>query len=339
MSPCDPAPQPPSTSGRLVPVSRSFGTSVDAEIVRQSMNTRQWHIGNATITAIVEVEEYGPVAGGALDYIPDASEAAVRELRWPWENGWVDADDQIPWSNQSLLVQDGDTTVLIDTCVGNNKPRALDFNRLETDFMERLVAAGGAPEDVDFVLCTHLHIDHVGWNTTLVDGAWVPTFPDSTYFFVEKEYEHWRDFAADPNAESVYVDDFARDNVDGKAVYADSVAPVVDAGLVKFVSAGDEILPGIRLVASPGHTPGHVCVEIESAGAKAVITGDSMHSPLQISYPEWSAVLDTDMEGSAESRKRMIQRWADEEFLVIGTHFGGKTAGYVIREGERFGLS
>lgn len=302
------------------------------------MPTHEWTIGDAVITNVVEVEESGPVALGAVEFLPGATESAIRGLRWPW-NGWVDENDEISWSNQSFLLEIGGRRVVIDTCVGNNKPRALEYNRLQTDFIDRFRALGWDPESVDIVLCTHLHIDHVGWNTTLEDGKWVPTFPNARYVFVREEYEHWRDFAADPHADDVYPDDFARDNVDGKAVYADSIAPVVDAGLVDLVEVDATIVPGVSLVPSPGHTPGHACVEISSGGAKAVITGDVMHSPFQISYPEWSATLDTDPEQAARSRQAMVERWAEEDALVIGTHFGGKTAGKVIREGDRFGLA
>ena len=144
------------------------------------------------------------------------------------------------------------------------------------------------------MICTHLHVDHVGWNTTLTDGEWKPTFANAEHYFVGSEFEHWKHYADDPEAPLAYRTQWARDMVDGAAVFDDSVRPVAEAGLVRFVEPGVHIAPGIRLAPSPGHTPGHVSVEIESEGERAVITGDMMHSVLQIARPDWSSVLDTD---------------------------------------------
>lgn len=296
-----------------------------------------WKIGDFTLMNLIETEEFEHFSAGALGFLAGADASAVAKLEWP-RRGWIDSDGKISWSNQSFLLEANGRRYIIDTCVGNNKPRRLDYNVLETDFLHRLSAIWD-PRTINGVICTHLHVDHVGWNTRLEKGEWVPTFPNAEYFFVHSEFNHWQDFLSDPHAEDIYPDEFFRDNVDGKAVFTDSVLPVLEAGQAVLIPADAEIAPGIRLIPSGGHTPGHASIEIESGGEVAAITGDLLHSPFQVTFPEWSSPLDTDMAESAISRIELLKRWENSGALVLGTHFGGKTAGRIIREGSRLGLS
>ncbi len=171
------------------------------------------------------------------------------------------------------------------------------------------------------MLCTHLHVDHVGWNTMKVGDRWVPTFPNARYLMGRTEYEHWS--AQDPKEQ--------RDDV-----FGDSVKPVIDAGLVDMVDSDHQITEEVRLVPTPGHTPGHVSVRIASRGEEAVITGDMMHHPCQMARPDWRSTADSDGEAACKTRLRVLNEYADGPVLVIGTHFATPTAGHIKRDGKVF---
>lgn len=297
-----------------------------------------WQVGSITIAQLVEVDADSDVSE-FLMAMPGASVEALTPLTWLVDGAWLRPNGQYPWRVQSFLIETAGRRIIVDTCIGNDKDRALEVYRLRTDFLERLEAWGWTPESVDAVVCTHLHVDHVGWNTQLIDGKWVPTFANAQYFFVEEELRHWQAFNADPEAEAAYGSEEISDEVDGKAVYRDSVAPVVEAGLVTLVRPDAQIAPGVRLSPSPGHTPGHACVVIESDGQIAEITGDSLHTPFQIAFPEWSIYLDTDLEAAAASRQSVVDRWGQQSTLIFGTHFGGSPAARVVSCGDRWGLS
>jgi glyoxylase-like metal-dependent hydrolase (beta-lactamase superfamily II) len=209
--------------------------------------------------------------------------------------------------------------MLVDTCVGNDKTRTNPaWNMLATDWLARLAAAGLPPESVDLVLCTHLHVDHVGWNTRLRDGRWVPTFPRARYVFGRREWEHWS---------RVQEEEYA-------AIYADSVQPVLDAGRADLVEADHRISEEIRLEPTPGHTPGHVSVHIGSGGREAVITGDLMHHPVQCAEPEWPSNFDVDVAEARATRRAFCARYADRDVTVLGTHFATPTAGRLASQGD-----
>jgi glyoxylase-like metal-dependent hydrolase (beta-lactamase superfamily II) len=212
-----------------------------------------------------------------------------------------------------------------DTCLGNDKEnrRIPTWNKLQTSFLAELTAAGFAREAIDTVICTHLHVDHVGWNTMLVDGCWVPTFPKARYVMGRVEFAHWAT---------------RQDREDMAAVLADSVTPVREAGLVDLVETDHRICEEISLVPTLGHTPGHVSVRITSRGEEALITGDFMHHPCQIAHPEWSSTADSDPTEAQQTRERMLTGLSDTPILVIGTHFAGRTAGRVVRDGNAFRL-
>jgi len=193
---------------------------------------------------------------------------------------------------------------------------------LRTGFLEDLRAAGVAPEAVDVVICTHLHVDHVGWNTRLADGRWVPTFPRARYLFARREWEHWTSEEEDGT----------------KRILADSVAPVLDAGLADLVEMDHRVSDGIWLEPTPGHTPGHVSVRLHADGADAVITGDLMHHPVQVAEPAWQSAFDADPAQARATRRAFCARYADRPVDVLGTHFHHPTAGRIVshRDAWRF---
>jgi glyoxylase-like metal-dependent hydrolase (beta-lactamase superfamily II) len=303
------------------------------------MDMEQWMIGDISIKKHVEMLFWAPLNPAITQAWDGGSFEEILAMAW-LNPTWMNEAGEVGVGVHSFLIETPDGhRFIVDTGMGNAKKRISPmFADLDTDFLERLTAAGWPPESVDGVICTHLHIDHTGWNTNLVDGQWVPTFPNARYYFVGIEYDYWKRYAEDPNAGDNYQADWARDMVDGAAVFNDSVRPIADAGLMVLVEPDEAIAPGIRLIPSHGHTPGHVCVAIESNGQSAVITGDMAHSIYQIARPEWSSHLDTDMDESRVTRKRLVSEWADSGTLVLGTHFGPPTCGHVHREESGYRL-
>ncbi|HWF00221.1 MAG TPA: MBL fold metallo-hydrolase [Caulobacteraceae bacterium] len=278
-----------------------------------------WTVGRVKITKVVEMEL--PVAHDPKrPFLAEATPQALRAMPWLYPH-FVDDQDRLRLSIHALLVEAPGMQLVVDTCIGNDKARGmLGKQALATPFLDHLAAAGWDADRVDAVVCTHLHVDHVGWNTRLVEGRWVPTFPNARYLIGRRELEHWR---GEKDAEQ-------------QEILADSVTPILDAGLAELVEMDHRISAEIRLTPTPGHTPGHVSVVIESEGETAVITGDMTHHPCQLAHPEWSPPFDSDAVASARMRRSMFEQWADKPILVIGTHYAGPTAGHVRREGDAF---
>jgi len=272
----------------------------------------QWQIGNVRITRIVEME----VTGGSRFILPDATRDACLPIDWLRPN-FMDAQGNLIMSIHALVVDTGTRRIVVDTCIGNDKQRSIpNWTNLQTSFLEDLAAAGYPRESIDTVLCTHLHIDHVGWNTMLVAGEWVPTFPNARYLVADKEFRYW---------------DGDVDDELNRGVMDDSVRPVVAAGLMDFVDWEYQLCNEVRLEPTPGHTPGHVSVHIRSAGEEALITGDCIHHPCQMTRTDWCSPADYDRDQGLQTRERLLARYADADILVIGTHFATPTAGYVKR--------
>jgi glyoxylase-like metal-dependent hydrolase (beta-lactamase superfamily II) len=285
-----------------------------------------WRIGQVAVTKIVELE----VTGGSRFLLPQATREAILPIGW-LQPDFADAAGRLKMSVQALVVATPQRRIIVDTCLGNDKEnrRIPGWNRLQTGFLADLAAAGYARETIDTVVCTHLHVDHVGWNTMLADRpngtkTWVPTFPNARYLMGRVEYEHW--------ARQHERDDMA-------AVFADSVMPVLDAGLVDLVETDHRICDEVSLVPTPGHTPGHASVEIVSSGETALITGDFMHHPCQIAQPGWSSAADSDPDIARRTREHMLTRLAGTPVLVIGTHFAGRTAGHIVHDGDALRLA
>lgn len=283
------------------------------------MTILQWRIGDVKISRILDME-FGPVAGPDFA-LPDATPEAVSAIEW-LRSPFVDTQGRLFLSFHALLIETPDLRILVDTCVGNDKERGADgFDRLQTCFLDEFGETGVAPDDVDIVVCTHLHLDHVGWNTRLVDGRWIPTFPKARTLMGRVEFDYWRDQEQD---------DIHR------LVFADSVQPLWDAGLVDLVETDHRICDEVWLESTPGHSPGHVSVRIRSAGSEALITGDSVHHPIQLAHPSWCMRIDHDIPQSRETRERLLADCVEREVLMIGTHFMAPTAGFVRRAGDSF---
>ena len=275
-----------------------------------------WQIGSVRVTQIVELT----TASLGRFVLPQATPELLQQESWL--RPFLDADGKIVLSIHSLVVESQGQRLLVDTCIGNDKQRDYPrWNGMQTDFLVRLSDAGYAPDAIDTVMCTHMHVDHVGWNTRLVDDRWVPTFTNARYLFAELEWEYWR-----------------KEKQEFGPVIEDSVQPIFDFGLADLVSQTHKVTDEVWLEPTPGHTPGHVSVHIASQGEEAVITGDMIHHPCQISHPEWSSAVDWDAQTSAATRDSFLDRYADRPVLVIGTHFVAPTAGHIVRDGKVFRL-
>ena len=280
----------------------------------------RWRIGDVTIARIVESE--APWDGTFV--LPDATAENVRRVGW-LQPHFATADGRVHMSIHALVVESKGLRLMVDTCVGNDKNRQLvpAWHQMHGPFLSDLAAAGYPRESIDRVLCTHLHVDHVGWNTMLVNGKWVPTFPNARYLIGRKEWEHW----------SVSKEADFREPVE------DSVRPVIDAGLADFVEPGHRVNEEVWLEATPGHTPGHVSVRISSRGEEAVITGDLMHHPIQCANPQWASAFDSDADLARKTRREFLARYSDRPVLVFGTHFATPTAGHIVRDGDTWRFS
>jgi glyoxylase-like metal-dependent hydrolase (beta-lactamase superfamily II) len=274
-----------------------------------------WKIGDVTITCIVETTQIAR----AHYLFRGATQQSIDAIPW-LKPQFLDDKGRIVLSIHCLVVETPSKRIVVDTCMGNDKQRANHGGMLKTDFLDRYEAASFSRDAIDIVLCTHLHYDHVGWNTMLVDGRWVPTFPHARYLIGRTEFDVSR------------VDEQG----DHPAVFADSVRPVFDAGLVDLVATDHRVCDEVRFVPTPGHTLGHVSVEVCSNGEKAFITGDMTHHPSQLAHPDWSNFADHDGAVSAETRRRIFGEIADTAMLVIGSHFMAPTAGHIVRDGDAF---
>jgi glyoxylase-like metal-dependent hydrolase (beta-lactamase superfamily II) len=276
----------------------------------------KWQIGDVRITQVVELTtaSLGPYL------LPRATPEVLQPIAWL--KPFLDQDGRIVLSIASLMLESQGEVLMVDTCIGNDKERTYPrWNRMQGDFLARLAAAGFAPERVDTVLCTHMHVDHVGWNTRLVEGAWVPTFANARYLYAQEEWAHWK------NEPQEYG-----------PVIEDSVQPIFDAGLADLVGSDHHVTDEVWLEPTPGHTPGHVSVHIASRGEEAVITGDMIHHPCQIANVDWSSEADWNQSMSADTRSGFLARYADRPVLIIGTHFAAPTAGRIVTDGDSYRL-
>jgi glyoxylase-like metal-dependent hydrolase (beta-lactamase superfamily II) len=274
----------------------------------------RWKIGDVRVTRVIETE--GPMPAGFL--YADARPEKIAQHAWLRPH-FLAEDGRLIGSIHAFVIESQARRIVVDTCIGNDKPRPQKhWNLRQGRFLEDLAAAGFARESIDTVLCTHLHVDHVGWNTMLVDGRWVATFPRAKYLFGRKEWAHWS--KENDNPERVVMDD--------------SVRPIVEAGLAELVEMDHRLTAEVRLEPTPGHTPGHVSVRIGSRGAEAVITGDLMHHPVQCAEPGWANRFDVDPDAARATRRAFLERHAGRPVLVLGTHFATPTAGHIAREGN-----
>jgi glyoxylase-like metal-dependent hydrolase (beta-lactamase superfamily II) len=277
----------------------------------------RWKIGDVEITRVVEVVTATP----ATFLIPQATPEALTDLHGWLRPHFLDDQGNMRLSIHAFAIRSGDARILVDTCLGNGKSRPMpEWSNLQSTLLEDLTAVGFGREHVDRVLCTHLHFDHVGWNTLLEDGHWVPTFPNARYLVGETEWEFW-EHEDDPYAPEAKHD---------------SILPVFEAGLVDLVDSRYAVTDEVRLIPTPGHTPGHVSVLVSSQGQQAVITGDLFHHPLQMAHPDWKDVADVDGDLAHKTRIEFLERYADGPVLILGTHFASPTAGHIVRDGAAY---
>ena len=271
--------------------------------------------------------------GPALE--PKVMFPAFRDELWEAERHWLAPAHFTPdgarlrTSNHSWVVNTGRHTVLIDTCIGNDKhrPQSPHHHMRDVPWLERLAQAGVAPEQVDFVLCTHLHADHVGWNTRLEDGHWVPTFPNARYLFGRTEFERWDTRRADH--QRLRFNDF---------VFDDSILPVAESGQMQLVDDGYAIDDALSVEASPGHTQGHVSIRAASRGASGVFCGDIVHHPIQILHPDLCSSFDDDQALALRTRLALFARCAEDGALLMPTHFSEPHCCRIADAGGRYAI-
>ncbi|MFK4380915.1 MBL fold metallo-hydrolase [Bradyrhizobium sp. USDA 223] len=277
-------------------------------------------VGNFTIHRIVK---YQKPAGPALAILPSLTPELLAENRnWLRQASALDDNDELIMCIQSYVIKTPHHTVLVDTCIGNDKCRSYDLSfHMKTDdtYKNALNAAGFMFDHIDIVMCTHLHDDHVGWNTRLKDGCWVPTFPKARYIFARAEFDYW-------------------DNVNKSSnpAFLDSVLPVVEAGRAQLVDNEQEIADGIRIMPAHGHTPGHAVIALGRTNDEAVFIGDLMHSPLQAAYPELSSKWDMDPQLAAATRRNFLEHYIDTDTLFFTAHFPAPSVGKIRRKGNGF---
>jgi glyoxylase-like metal-dependent hydrolase (beta-lactamase superfamily II) len=273
-----------------------------------------WQVGAVRISQVVESKGASPPSF----FYPDVRPEDVQRHDW-LRPRFAHRDGRLFASIHAFVIESEGRRIVVDTCVGNDKERDLPmWNRLQGPFLQKLRDAGFAPESIDVVLCTHLHVDHVGWNTRLEGGRWLPTFPNARYLFGRVELAHW----------------LASTGHEDRRIMADSVRPILDAGLAQPVETDHAVTSEVRLEPTPGHTPGHVSVRIRSRSAEAVITGDLMHHPIQCAEPLWQSRFDVDPDLARQTRRRFLEAHADRAVLVLGTHFAAPTGGRVVRHGD-----
>jgi len=277
--------------------------------------------GDLTIHRVIEQETtFLP----ALEFLPTLTPEMLAENRgWMQAAKALDASDVLILCFQSYVVKTPHHTILIDSCIGNDKPRPQRPKwNMKTDdtYMRGLAAAGISVGDIDYVMCTHLHVDHVGWNTRLENGRWVPTFPKARYVFAKSEFDYWTATHAKTPVPAI----------------GDSVMPIVEARRHEVVGDEHAIGDHVRILPTPGHTPGHSAFRFGSGRDEAVFSGDLMHSPLQALYPELSMKFDVDQATAARTRRSFLERYCDTDTLCCTAHFPSPSVGKVRRKGNGF---
>ena len=282
-----------------------------------------WMLGDIAVDRVVEVE--GPALPPDVLYPGAASEVIEAHRHW-LEPGLLDpASGLLVISFHSFVIRTAHHVIVVDTCGGNDKsrPGKVRYHMNSHPYLDNLAAAGIVPEDVDFVLCTHLHVDHVGWNTRLLDGRWVPTFPNARYLFGRVEWEFWERQYQSP----AFTDD---------PYYEDSILPVIEAGQAEFVDTDYQIDDGVWLEPTPGHTPGQVALHIEGGRRRAVMSGDLMHTALQCAEPDLSSCFCVAPALSARTRRAFLERHADTDTLIMPAHFPTPSVGLIKPAGAAF---
>jgi len=278
-------------------------------------------IGDVTITSIIERD--GPWRKPEEMFPAYDAEVGKRHIAELEREMFDPASGRMVITYQTFVVRTPRHTVLVDTCTGEDKgyPPPMDFNK--QPWLDNFRAAGLSFEAIDYVFCTHLHIDHTGWNTMLRNGRWVPTFPKAKYLFHKGEYAFWEEMTKQ-----------------GKTppgnVWSYNCRPIMEAGQAVLIDDAFALDDTFTLTPTPGHSPHHCCIDIRSKGQHAVVTGDLMHHALQCREPHWSTIFDTDREMAEKSRRNFLGKVAGTSTLLLPIHFPSPTVGRIAADGERF---
>lgn len=291
------------------------------------MNAPAFRCGTFDVLRIKETLGAGFAPAHLLADLP--ADALDRHMGWLAPNHYDPLKKRFVMGTHSWLLRTPHHTILVDTCIGNHKPRpnSPGFNALEQPYLERLAQAGCMPQDIDIVLCTHLHVDHVGWNTQLRDGRWVPTFPNAKVLCSKTELA-----AAEAKANANRAD------ADDHAIWQDSLLPVLESGQLQTLEGTHAIEDGLIVEPTPGHTPGHVVLRAHSNGERMLFAGDLCHHPLQVCYPDVNSRFCEDAAGARATRRRILADCAQSGALFAPAHWGPPHAARVASIAATFSL-
>src|SRR5712672_4470642 len=283
-------------------------------------------LGGATIEKVEEI--CGAGFKPARMFPRFNQEAFDAQKDWMLPDHVEAGSDRLVGSVHTWIVKTPRHTILIDTCLGNHKQRTNPgWRNLDTPFLNRLKACGCDPNSVDLVMCTHLHVDHVGWNTKLENGKWVPTFPNAKYVMSRTDHDHWEALAKKPDTEAYQVN-----------TYNDSVLPIVEAKKAEFVSGEHGMCGCLTLKPAPGHTPGQIRVDLDSKGKRAIFAGDALHNPVQVPLWKWNSCFCEDRDLARQSRHTLLADCVEQGALLMPAHFAPPHAAYIKDKGDRFEL-
>ncbi len=274
-------------------------------------------VGEITVQRIVEHEV--PVYHPSDWFVEATPEAMDPYRKWLEPKALCPATGLMVMPVQSYLVRTRHHLILIDTCCGGEKSYAEppEWHQPENRiWLKNLMAVGVMPADIDYVFCTHLHSDHCGWNTRLIDGRWVPTFPNAKYVFARDEYRAMEE--------------------ENHAIFVDNVLPVMDAKQAVLVDLDFALDDEIWLESTPGHSAGHVAIHLASCGEHAVMCGDLMHTPLQLAEPGWTPTFEFDMAASTRTRKKFLNTHCQTDTLILTAHFPSPSVGHIIERGDSY---
>ncbi len=288
-----------------------------------------WQLGDTRITRIEELE--GPLFD-PKQFFPDfAPEIFSKHAGWLYPDHAVLASGRIIASMHSWLIETRHHKILIDTCIGNDKQRMpyRDWHHMQSPWPANLASTGVTPEQIDYVMCTHLHVDHVGWNTKLSEGNWVPTFPNARYIFAKAEYDFWKAERDEPDPDTF--------RVVNNQTFDDSVLAILH--LADLIEGETELIADfLRIVPAPGHTPGSVAIELQPNSPVAIFTGDICHHPVQVYEPQWNSAFCELPDQAILTRRQVLERCESHGALMLPAHFGRPYAGYVRSNDAGFGF-
>jgi glyoxylase-like metal-dependent hydrolase (beta-lactamase superfamily II) len=290
---------------------------------------KTYSIGGFEIHKLVEIDRM--IVDGAWLLGNLTNEIMDQHRDWLGPNLVEPGSYRVFLSFHSYVIKTPTLNILVDTCNGNHKqrPSMPAWHELDTDYLERLAGIGLAPEDIDVVMCTHLHADHVGWNTRLADGRWVPTFPWARYLMSRRDFEVFDALhRAGPQTPV------------NRGSFLDSVLPVVEHGQAVFVDPEDvvdaQLVGKLWLEGAPGHSPGNLNLRVRDAGGSACLCGDVIHHAIQCAVPELNSPADYDRAQGIASRRRLLESCADNDTIVLTGHFPDPTAGRIVSHGDSF---